>query len=205
MFEVDSVYGQSMDGAGFDQIVFYTSANTFQCGLPSDYDDTALTITIGPISVGPPSEIQAICLDTGSFGLTENWIWALGECDVPKGEVAPSWDGLWCFPIIDTATTDVKESVIPATFALRPTYPNPFNASTSIRYSLPTPSTVTLSIFDLLGRHVRTLVQTTQGAGEYRVVWDGHDDADREVASGVYFSRLRAGDDVQTRKMVMVR
>jgi len=48
-------------------------------------------------------------------------------------------------------------------------------------------------------------VQATQGAGEYSVVWDGKDEAGREVASGVYFSRLRAGDDVQTRKMVMVR
>jgi hypothetical protein len=87
-------------------------------------------------------------------------------------------------------------------------YPNPFNPETAISYIVPVGrnvSNVELAIYNLLGQKVRTLVQARQPAGLYEIHWDGRDDAGKAVASGIYLYRLRAGDFVQSRKMVLLR
>jgi hypothetical protein len=91
--------------------------------------------------------------------------------------------------VLQTSTTTnvVEKNTIPYKFALRQNYPNPFNPSTTIRYSLQTASTVTLKIYDLLGREVATLANGMQSAGEYIARFDGS-----RFASGVYFYRLVA-------------
>ena len=83
--------------------------------------------------------------------------------------------------------------------------PNPFNPSTAIRYYLPDASRVTLEIYDVSGRAVARLVDAEQKAGIYEVMWDGTDSFGGRVGSGVYFYRLRAGKDIMTRKMVLLR
>jgi hypothetical protein len=93
----------------------------------------------------------------------------------------------------------------PLTFALHPNYPNPFNPSTTLYYSLQTQSVVRLELFNLLGQHVRTLVDGPQAAGEYRVIWDATDDRGRRLPSGTYLVRLAAGDRVRSGKMTLVR
>lgn len=93
----------------------------------------------------------------------------------------------------------------PAGFHLYANYPNPFNASTTIRYDLPKESFVTLAIFDLLGRKVRTLVSNTIPAGPHTLQWDGNDDAGKVLGSGVYYCRLRAGEFVDGMRMVLLR
>ncbi len=105
--------------------------------------------------------------------------------------------------ISTTATEDASE--VPETFALAPNYPNPFNPSTALAYALPRPASVRLTVYDALGRHVRTLVEAEQPAGSYTVRWDGHDDAGRPVPSGVYLYRIIAGDFVQARTMLLVK
>ena len=105
--------------------------------------------------------------------------------------------------ISTTATEDA--SGVPETFALAPNYPNPFNPSTALAYALARPASVRLSVYDALGRHVRTLVEAEQPAGSYTVQWDGHDDAGRPVPSGVYLYRIIAGDFVQARTMLLVK
>jgi flagellar hook assembly protein FlgD len=85
-------------------------------------------------------------------------------------------------------------------------YPNPFNPSTTILYSLVTGGTVDLTVYDVLGRRVRTLVTGWQATGSYRIGWSGHDVAGRPVATGVYFYRLTTpGTAQQTRRMVLVK
>lgn len=97
--------------------------------------------------------------------------------------------------------TSVKDGgVIPESYSLAQNYPNPFNPSTVIEYSVPTAGDVNLAVFDLLGREVRTLVSGPVTAGVHRVRFDA-----RDLASGVYLYRLRAGDFVQTRKLTLVR
>lgn len=98
-----------------------------------------------------------------------------------------------------------SQAGVPDRYVLHAASPNPFNPKTTIRYGLPAAGRVTLSIFDVEGRVVRSLVNTTQAAGNYALVWDGADGAGRRVASGVYFYRLDAGAFSQTQKLVMAK
>jgi hypothetical protein len=94
---------------------------------------------------------------------------------------------------------------IPVEFTLEQNYPNPFNPNTVIRYSIVSPSLVSLKIFDILGREVKTLVNKEQVNGVYEVNWDGDDELGNKVSTGVYFYRLDAGDFVQTKKMMLIK
>jgi hypothetical protein len=99
---------------------------------------------------------------------------------------------------------------IPKAFALYQNYPNPFNPTTIISYALPKGDRVTLRLYDLLGRVVKTLVDDSQDAGIYEVRFSatGGSASGGEassIASGVYFYRLQAGSFVQTKKMLVVK
>ncbi len=94
---------------------------------------------------------------------------------------------------------------IPTAFALDQNYPNPFNPSTSIRFALPSAVNVELKIYDLLGREVRTLIHGQMNAGFHSVVWNGRNEHQQSVATGVYFYRIVAGEFRQVKKMLMVK
>lgn len=92
------------------------------------------------------------------------------------------------------------------TFSLSQNYPNPFNPETTIQYQLPQTGNVTLSIFNLLGQEVRTLVHEHQTAGSYSIVWDGKNDIGELVTSGMYFYKLQVGESfLVTRKMLLLK
>jgi hypothetical protein len=95
--------------------------------------------------------------------------------------------------------------VLPESYILYQNYPNPFNVSTEICYGIPKDGHVVLSIFNSLGQRVRALVDVEQRAGEHVIVWDGRDDQRQDVASGLYFCRLRAGEFTQTVKMILLK
>ena len=99
----------------------------------------------------------------------------------------------------------VTDDVSPKVFALHQNYPNPFNSITSFRYELPEKSHVTIEIYDMLGREVRTLVNTTQDAGFNSVIWNATNDYGKPVSAGVYLYQIQAGEFVQTRKMVLLK
>ncbi len=107
--------------------------------------------------------------------------------------------------LIDTAPVAVAVPEVPLSFELAQNYPNPFNPSTTIRYALPAPMEINLSIYNVLGQRVRTAVSGRQLAGGHTLVWDGTNDVGKPVASGVYFYRLKAGPFVKTRKMMLIR
>ena len=96
---------------------------------------------------------------------------------------------------------------LPRVFSLAQNSPNPFNPSTSISYAVPEgPSvTVSLKVYNIRGRLVRTLVDELREPGTCTVFWDGTDESGRQVSSGVYLYRMQAGDFVQTRKMVLLK
>gem|GEM_PF-2403584 len=93
----------------------------------------------------------------------------------------------------------------PLYFELYGNYPNPFNPTTTIRYSLPNTQRVTLAVYNLQGQRIRTLINYTQQANEHQAVWDGRNDSGEAVSSGVYFYRLTAGEFSESRKMVLLR
>ncbi|RMH97260.1 MAG: T9SS C-terminal target domain-containing protein, partial [Calditrichaeota bacterium] len=98
-----------------------------------------------------------------------------------------------------------KSEELPAQFQLLQNYPNPFNPVTNVEFGLPNTEWVTLKVYDLLGREVKTLVDQRLPAGYHTVQWDGTNHAGQSVVSGVYLYRLEAGNFVQTRKMVLLR
>jgi len=101
------------------------------------------------------------------------------------------------FPFI----TSVKElDNSPTSFNLSQNYPNPFNPSTTIKYSIPKQSNVTLKVFDVLGSEVTTIVNTKQPQGNYEIEFDG-----TNLSSGIYFYRLSADKFVETKKMILIK
>lgn len=97
------------------------------------------------------------------------------------------------------------EAPLPRDFTLRQNYPNPFNPHTTIEFSIARRSDVALSIYNVLGREVYRENHYQLAAGSYRFEWDATDQAGRPVASGVYFYRLQAGEQAQTRTMVLLK
>ena len=91
------------------------------------------------------------------------------------------------------------------TYELKANYPNPFNPSTNIEYSLKNTSEVSLVIYNLLGEKVRTLVNETQAADRYRITWDGTNDIGLKVASGIYIYKLTAGNFTDSQKMILMK
>jgi hypothetical protein len=100
---------------------------------------------------------------------------------------------------------DVNPGQVPAEFALSQNYPNPFNPTTTLSYSLPKSTQVSIVVYDLLGSPVKTLVNEAQSAGSFQVVWNATNDLGVQVPSGNYIVKMVAGDFVQTRKMTLLK
>ncbi len=99
----------------------------------------------------------------------------------------------------------VPQPTFPVGVVLHQNVPNPFNPSTTISYDLEKAGQVDLQVFDLAGRLVRTLHRGSEAAGRHERVWLGRDQAGRTVAAGVYFYRLQADNEVETRRMLLVK
>ena len=112
------------------------------------------------------------------------------------------WDRNW---IIGTGADDLGVDGIVNKFELNDNYPNPFNPSTSISFSLANYGEVSLIIFDALGREVDKLVSGIYTPGSYNVMWNGTDSNGNEMSSGMYFYRLNAGEFTQTKKMLFMK
>jgi len=100
-----------------------------------------------------------------------------------------------------TITVDVPAAVI----SLEQNAPNPFRGSTSIGISLVEHTDIEVAIFDVAGRRVATVAHGARGGGDHELIWNGLDDAGNRVGAGVYFYRLKAGDKMLTRKLVVMR
>lgn len=110
---------------------------------------------------------------------------------------------------------DDGRTATPKEFVLKQNYPNPFwsgaasrsagNPATEIRYHLPQAAHVKLAIYNIQGREIKTLVEEFQSAGEKSVIWNGADNQEREMTSGIYFYRLNAGAFRETKKMILMR
>ncbi len=106
------------------------------------------------------------------------------------------------YRIVDTLTTVVD---LPPAPTLEQNVPNPFNPRTEISFTTPASGDhVRLDVYDLVGRHIRTLVDEARPAGRHTAVWDGADDAGQPAPAGVYVCRLQQGDTVVTRKMALI-
>ncbi len=104
-----------------------------------------------------------------------------------------------------TTLATVGNSDIPAEFALQQNYPNPFNPVTTLTYALPEKSMVRLTVHDVLGREVRSIVNRIQEPGYQAIHWDARDEMGKPVSAGVYIYRIQAGEFIQTKKMILLK
>ena len=154
------------------------------------YDDSA-PWPVEADGGGVTLELLNPTLDNNSF---ESWAVSSVELGTP-GQQNSSFDAL----------SNDANRLLPSVFALHQNYPNPFNPSTNINYDLPQESHVTVTIFDIIGKHVKTLVQDNQSAGFKTIRWDGKNQKDENVAAGMYVYQIKSGLNVLSKKMILLR
>ncbi|MCD4689877.1 right-handed parallel beta-helix repeat-containing protein [bacterium] len=133
----------------------------------------------------------------GDLCVEETWFYGLVDY-IP-------WTDAAHLEIYTECPNSVPDEGAPEKAFVTHNFPNPFNPSTAIRYAIKQPGPVALTIYDLSGRVVRSLVSEEQGAGTYTVVWQGRDDQGRQLGSGVYFYKLDGPGVSERRKMVMLK
>jgi hypothetical protein len=108
-------------------------------------------------------------------------------------------------PVRTVVKAPEEKALRPAALEIRGNYPNPFNPSTTIEFAVPLAARARLDVYDIASRKVRTLLDRSLSAGTHAALWDGCDDQGRPVSSGTYFARLRSGERVVSRKMMLVK
>ncbi|GAB4369680.1 MAG: hypothetical protein Kow0042_11540 [Calditrichia bacterium] len=162
--------------------------------------------SISPVSGIIPGQSQDILdlkLKTHNFPTGDFWACIRIESNDPD-------DTLSYIPIhltVDSIALNLSglQSQIPAHFTLEQNWPNPFNPATTISYSIPRAAKVELAIFNILGQRVKTLVNARQDPAFYKVQWDGTNDLGIPVSSGVYIYKLRAGNQIAIKKLILLR
>jgi hypothetical protein len=109
------------------------------------------------------------------------------------------------YSLANGVTGNEETELLPTEFTVSQNYPNPFNPSTKIIFSLPEMAKVTVRIYDMLGREIRTLVNTENSAGTHEVMWNGDNDMGQKVASGIYLYSVSTNKFVQTKKMILLK
>ena len=206
------------DGGSSNQAVAthtYTAANTYNWSLTVTDNQGAtgqangqITISAGAsrLTVSPtsgsvnPGSAQTIVATFDAQGLSEGTYTGSIQVSSNGGNIT--------LPVVVEVSlaAGIEDEITPVQdFTLEQNYPNPFNPSTRIRYQIPKGALVNLTIYDLLGREVRTLVSEQQPAGVYEVQWDGNNNQGKRAASGVYLYTIQAGDLIQSKKMTLLK
>ncbi len=134
------------------------------------------------------------------------WVDITTSLDVVNNMICGTTNRFSPFVLASATATGVGDHPLPQAFALRPNVPNPFNPTTTIFYDVPQGGTdVTISIYDVSGRLVKTLVDDRRPAGTHQVVWDGRNASGNPVSTGVYFYRMVAGSFTDARRMVLLK
>ena len=100
---------------------------------------------------------------------------------------------------------EVEVNFTPTEYALYQNYPNPFNPGTTIEFTVPETENIIITIFDMIGREIRTLFSGKVQAGTYKVEWNGKNNAGVQVSSGSYLYRLTSGNFVQSKKLILLK
>ncbi|NIR47641.1 T9SS type A sorting domain-containing protein [candidate division KSB1 bacterium] len=176
-------------GVSDDTITVSTNTNEGSCGFPFEPDSTYLVYayTIEDTSSDLHGQLfTSICTRTR----------LLSKASEDLSELGP--------PVVVSVGED-RPKAIPAIAELFQNYPNPFNPATQIHFELSSRNHVTLTIYNALGKKVKTLVDEIREAGSYSVTWDGTDKRGQPIPSGVYFYRFDAGIASGTKKMILMR
>ncbi len=170
--------------------------NIGNTGTPNDLAQTNLYKKVFPILWRHPA-VKGITI----WGYIEGQVWQTTTYLVRStGSYRPAFGWLAQFVHDNPVGVEKTDAPLPSRYALEQNYPNPFNPTTNIRYSITKTSPVTLTIYDILGRQVQTLVNTVQAPGQYAVTFSA-----QKLASGIYFYQLRAGSFTETKKLMLLK
>ena len=178
-----------------DTLYYYLSlrseSNEFEIGLVLD-----ATTAIIPY--------QTIYDTMYYYGLTQGTIvWDVAAFD--PYDITWSDNGPWTLSIdVSSLNTDLIES-IPSNYKLSQNYPNPFNPITQFNYALPEQSMVTIIIYDIQGREIRSLFKGLKNPGQYSIAWNTLDNNENPVSAGVYLYQIQAGNYVKSKKMILIK
>jgi hypothetical protein len=169
---------ESVTGLGVVSIANETKAGVIDIGSAYVNEKFSGAITLGFKSKGRNSDMNVEMLNA----------------EVVINDVIGSVDG-----------KAVTLKALPTVYALAQNFPNPFNPTTTIEYSVPTSGHTSLAIYNLAGQKVRTLVNETKAPSFYKVVWDGKNESGMTVATGTYFYKLVSGNYSKIVKMTLIK
>lgn len=227
--EIKSMYFGNVEG---DTAKFEMNGNVPTGGAEGKSYEPAGTVTHTEVGGPDAGYSMEVVVHADLFGYSDGdtvmlsaVIWDLDYAsadafDQHVSDYAPHWWGAqWVDPNFEkyfmyraVVLSDISTSIevsedlsIAKTYRLEQNYPNPFNPQTTITYSLPEKSRVKIEIFDVLGKRVSTLFDADQVAGEHNLIWNGVDQFEKAVSSGIYFYQLRTDNFSQTKKMILMR
>ena len=168
----------------------YPTARTADMNIYTNFENQTLTVLI--------CDPKGRRIAAGSEPLIDIFAVSLDDCELEEVELSDIYGN-------EIIAAIKSQSVIPENFELGQNYPNPFNPTTAISFGIPVQSIVELTIYNIRGQKVKTLVNEFFNAGYHEVVWDGTDDGSHKVASGMYFYKLKSNDITETKKMIMLK
>ena len=189
----DFTFGNVILEPGAYWLGYEDSTDSFSSGLGSSGDIVVLADTAGNILT---VTLEA-SVEVGGLQLSQSF----------------DADGTGCYTmptpgaVNDTCVTMniVNAGTIPTQFTLYQNYPNPFNPVTTLRYEIPVNGFVNITVYDMLGRKVKTIINQTQNAGYRSVIWDAKNDFGKLVTAGIYLYQIQAGEYISTKKMVLLK
>ena len=167
------------------------------------YDETTTVTDLAP------SETTQVCFPNWTVPSLDSTWYPITSCVLVPGDTGSSNDCITDSVFAYMCDVGIEEGWkvldFPRVFALGQSSPNPFHQKAEVRYQIPVKAEVSLKVYDLSGRLVSTLIDGTHEPGHYTVPWDGKNQSGLEVPSGVYLYRIKAGEFVSTKKLILVR
>jgi len=201
-FASDSIvftWGESTDIDGDDLLYDFTGSLKVNGQVKAEYSSSSLTIR--EMKIDYQSVFDEIFAAQAMVGGIE---WNVSVTD-GVAEVTSGNGALTLGVNASAAVLSINGELLPEVFSLHQNYPNPFNPVTTLRYDLPENSLVTITIYDMLGRQVKILINQTQDAGYRSAIWDATNNYGKPVSAGIYLYQIQAGEYISTKKMVLLK
>ena len=201
-FATDSIsftWDESIDVDGDELLYDFTGSLKVNGQVKAEYSSSSLTIR--EMKIDHQSVFDEIFAAQAMFGEIE-WDVSVRDSMV---EVTSENGALTLGVNASAAVLSINGELLPEVFSLHQNYPNPFNPVTKLRYDLPENGHVNITIYDMLGREVKTLINQAQDAGYRSLIWDATNDYGKPVSAGIYLYQIQAGEYMQTKKMVLLK
>ena len=201
-FATDSIsftWDESIDVDGDELLYDFTASLIVNGQVKAEYNSSSLTIR--EMKIDHQSVFDEIFAAQAMLGEIE-WDVSVRDSMV---EVTSENGALTLGVNASAAVLSINGELLPEVFSLHQNYPNPFNPVTKLRYDLPENGHVNITIYDMLGREVKILINQTQNSGYRSIIWDATNDYGKPVSAGIYLYQIQAGEYMRTKKMVLLK